>query len=378
MMRKFAAVFITLTLLLTAVMPSAVFAEPDTPVFSVTNAQGEAGDEVTVYLEMQDSPTIHSFLLQIHYDQSMLDLIAAEEVETPDKDPLNLVMSCDPETNEPLPNEDEDGNLFFAITYLGLWGLSDAEGISGTRTLAKLTFKIKDDAALGDTAISISYNADDVFEIISPEYMEIENVYFVTKSGTVSVVCNHTYGDWAASDEEEHEQSCAKCGDTQTALHVWDAGVVTEEPTCVDPGELTCTCDACGREKTEAIDPTGEHTYGEWYESVPATEETPGEERRDCAHCDAYETREIPVIDAILWGDADGNGRVNSRDVTHLRRYFADYDYDTGTSSVEIFAGADADGNGRVNSRDVTHLRRYFADYDYETGTSSVVLGPSK
>lgn len=46
------------------------------------------------------------------------------------------------------------------------------------------------------------------------------------------------------------------------AAHTWDAGVVTKEATCTEPGEKTFTCDVCHATKTEPINATG-HKY-EW------------------------------------------------------------------------------------------------------------------
>ena len=85
----------------------------------------------------------------------------------------------------------------------------------------------------------------------------------------------------------------------------------------------------------------------------------------------------VEVID-FVYGDANGDGVVNGRDVLLLRKYMANYDFDTGTSSVEVGVGADANGDGVVNGRDVLLLRKYMANYDFDTGTSSVVLGPKE
>ena len=77
-----------------------------------------------------------------------------------------------------------------------------------------------------------------------------------------------------------------------------------------------------------------------------------------------------------IYGDATGDGEVNSKDVVRLRKYLAEYDYETGISTVEIYTSADATGDGNVNGKDVVRLRKYLAEYDYETGKSTVILGP--
>ena len=72
----------------------------------------------------------------------------------------------------------------------------------------------------------------------------------------------------------------------------------------------------------------------------------------------ASETQEI---DIFLYGDANGDGKVDIDDLTRLRKYIAE-------SSTVIFPGADANGDGTVDIDDLTRLRRYFAE-------EAVVLG---
>lgn len=74
-------------------------------------------------------------------------------------------------------------------------------------------------------------------------------------------------------------------------------------------------------------------------------------------------------------GDANGDGKINSADVSHLMRYFADLDYATGTSTVEIGDSADCNGDGVLDGRDVVRLLRYLANRDPLTGESDVELG---
>lgn len=90
----------------------------------------------------------------------------------------------------------------------------------------------------------------------------------------------------------------------------------------------------------------------------------------------------LPALPAsagrTVWGDADGDGSVTSADLLTLRKYFALFDYTSGTSSVVLAAGGDCDGNGGVSTSDLILLRKYFAEFDYNTGTSPVVLGPGE
>ena len=83
------------------------------------------------------------------------------------------------------------------------------------------------------------------------------------------------------------------------------------------------------------------------------------------------------VFGGSVYGDADGDGEIGLPDVVVLRKYCADYNFYTRSSSVAIFSGADANGDGEVNLADVLLLRRYFASYDYDSNTSKVTLGTS-
>lgn len=64
------------------------------------------------------------------------------------------------------------------------------------------------------------------------------------------------------SDKDSH-WNVYGCGTIMNkAAHMWNAGVVTKEATCTEPGEKTFTCDVCHATKTEPINATG-HKY-EW------------------------------------------------------------------------------------------------------------------
>ena len=91
----------------------------------------------------------------------------------------------------------------------------------------------------------------------------------------------------------------------------------------------------------------------------------------------AVESGLITVSD-ILYGDANGDGVVNGKDVLLLRKYMANYNYDTGASNVTVSSGGDANGDGKINGKDVLLMRKYMANYNYDTGTSTIVLGPNQ
>ena len=82
------------------------------------------------------------------------------------------------------------------------------------------------------------------------------------------------------------------------------------------------------------------------------------------------------VDDEVVYGDVNGDGSVNTKDLIMLRKYISNLDDETGISIIDVADGADANADGTVSLKDLVLLRKYIADYDDESGTSSVVLGP--
>ena len=68
---------------------------------------------------------------------------------------------------------------------------------------------------------------------------------------------------------------------------------------------------------------------------------------------------------SILYGDADGNGKINNRDLGLLQKYLNDDDVDIDLEAMDV------DDNGRVNNRDLGLLQKYLNDDD-------VILGPTE
>ena len=104
-----------------------------------------------------------------------------------------------------------------------------------------------------------------------------------TKTEKVEKLKEHSYGEWTKHDDKQHKHSCI-CGDTQYAVHTWDAGKVTKAATCKDAGEKLYTCTACGETKTEAIAKTNNHTYGSWEKN------TAENHKHTCKVCGNVET----------------------------------------------------------------------------------------
>ena len=83
----------------------------------------------------------------------------------------------------------------------------------------------------------------------------------------------------------------------------------------------------------------------------------------------------VSVID-FVYGDSNGDQKIDMKDVVLLRKYITNFDYDTNTSSETVGFGADANGDNKIDMKDVVILRKYITNYDYDTESSTVVLGP--
>ena len=68
---------------------------------------------------------------------------------------------------------------------------------------------------------------------------------------------------------------------------------------------------------------------------------------------------------SILYGDADGNGKINNRDLGLLQKYLNDDVVDINLEAMDV------DDNGKINNRDLGLLQKYLNDDD-------VTLGPTE
>ena len=95
-------------------------------------------------------------------------------------------------------------------------------------TIFQITLKVKEDAALGSYTISGAPN------------MTAEDGAVSCGSGaaTVSVVCNHSYGNWVKADDNEHSRTCANCQEVQKEAHTWNEGTTIREATCLQGGQV--------------------------------------------------------------------------------------------------------------------------------------------
>ena len=80
------------------------------------------------------------------------------------------------------------------------------------------------------------------------------------------------------------------------------------------------------------------------------------------------------TVQMFIYGDVNGDGRIDGRDLIRLRKYLATYNDDTGTGDVEIFAGADMNGDGVVNGKDLIRLRKYLVTNDNNVSNDAPLI----
>ncbi|MBO4869040.1 MAG: dockerin type I repeat-containing protein, partial [Clostridia bacterium] len=153
--------------------------------------------------------------------------------------------------------------------------------------------------------------------------------------------------------------------------------------TCIAAGHMDSVvyCSVCGLElsrETVGEVPAAGHTWGEWtIISAPTTERT-GIKMRVCVN-DPSHVEYVPLRKlTYAYGDVNGDEVITCIDASLILQYVANYDEETGMSSVEFVGVACADVNcdGNITGMDASLILQYVANYDDETGKSTVVLGP--
>ena len=192
-----------------------------------------------------------------------------------------------------------------------------AVGASEWSTLSTTDYSVATISGLGTGDYEYYVELD--FDTYSEEYLieypskcevytnvsQIFNGKLATEVSTFSVVDDHdhVYGDYIPDSESDgrHYREC-ECGEKEYGDCDWDDGEVSREPTHLEEGEMTYTCTVCGAEKTEAIDKTAEHSFGEW-KPLDTTED---QHYREC-ECGEKE-----------YGDCVWNGGETVKQATHF------------------------------------------------------------
>lgn len=222
--------------LIMAGLAATVFAANSATV-TVTPAKTSAlrGDEITFTVTISEVDNLRSAGFSLTYDNSVFTVVESS---------LKCLAS-NASTSSFKYNAAAGG-------YVAMFMFESAQKYSGD--IFSFTLKVKENAAL---------NASSAVSVASLVVRDSSGIISSTAQGTsVTVSCNHTYGQWEKVDDKDHARTCSVtgCGHKEVKTHSWDAGAVTSGATCKETGTKTYTCGDCGATKTETIDKK-DHTY---------------------------------------------------------------------------------------------------------------------
>lgn len=223
---------------------------------SMSSSSGNRGDTVTLSVNLNSNPGLVTMSIRVSYDTSVLQLT---NVSNP-----GLLVGAQLNTSYSSP---------YTISWVD--GATTTNNTK-TGTIATFTFKILDNAKIGDSTVTLQF-----VDSYDTDYNENS---FSASSGKVTVICKHSYGNWTKVNDTTHKHTCTVCSIEETASHTWNGGTVTKAATCKETGVKTYTCTGCNTTKTETIAKTNNHTYSNWTKVNDTTH------KHTCSVCSKEET----------------------------------------------------------------------------------------
>lgn len=220
-----------------------------------------------------------------------------------------------------------DLNAFFAELNNALYDAADRVACIGSGFSCNMTYLGRE--IIINLTVSRPHNYDDKNVCQKCGYQKVENHHYVI------TVINPT-----CATDGKTIYTCTYCEKSHfevipaTGKHVYETAVTP--PDCVNGGYTTHTCTVCGDNyATDPVPATGKHVYDSDLDP-------------DCNVCGEKRNVTVP-------GDADGNGKVNNRDLGLLLLYLNDGDL---SGKVFDVIAMDMDGNGKLNNRDLGLLQK--------------------
>ncbi len=335
-----------------AVEPATVHVSPVVPHGSATltvgSVSGDIGDTVEVTIDLTENTGLSTALLRVAYDAGLTltgitngSILTAEGGAAPS-------WSTAPED-------------FAKNPYTVLWDGDLSETTTATGTLVTLTFKISDEAELGDTYTVRVLTDEDNCEVYTKDLVPVD---VTATPGEVTVACTKidADGEWnydAAThyhedvhghkfDIEEHRGGtadcqhravCEVCGQSYGELGPHKLTLVPAKlPTTTEEGNLAYyRCEICGK----------------LFKDAEGLIETTRDEVI------------LPPIEALL-GDVNSDGLVDDADRLALSHFLAGWQeqLDIGINEQQ----SDVNMDGKVTTLDRMILARYLAQWDgYDT-----------
>lgn len=233
-------------------------------------------------------------------------------------------------------------------------------------------------------------------------YAVVNGKEYWSPEGSFTTTGSHSFGPWvttkpATCTESGVQTRSCSCGKTETQTipatgHSYEAWSTTKAPTCTDSGIQTRSCTKCGDTQTQTVAAKGHSYSSSWTVDVQPTCTADGRKSHHCTICGAK--KDITSIPALghnykvtvvaptaysdgytlhqctrcpynykdnytskkLYGDVDGNGKINALDNMTLAKYIAN---GKGSTVIDI---ADMNGDGKVNALDNMILAQNIAN----------------
>ena len=368
----------------------------EVPAFSVSSVTGRQGETVTVTVSVNNNPGIVALRLYVGYNSSAVRISSAE----------GAMISKEGSDPVPVTNGDISENPMKMTWVDGLHGDYTYNG-----TLMTLELEIADDAVPGDYPLTLDYDPEDVFDT------NYNNVAFAVKEGTVTVKkkCIHSFDTEViaptCTEGGYTVHTCSRCKDSYTdsetrALgHDYKTEVIA--PTRTEGGYTLHTCSRCKDSyKDNFTDPLGDQqapmltgkvelvSTKPDYSGVTLTLtgpdgkaaeisvgadgsfEAPAPLEEGIYELTARKDKSVPVTEQItggkdwlslifklyLYGDCDGNGTVNMKDIAIMQRYINGWDVPI------IVSAADLNGVNGINMKDLAMLQRFINGWEITFG----------
>lgn len=236
---------------------------------SLSGAEGKQGDTVTVNVNLNSNPGFITMKFTISW---------GEGLELANVSDAGLLAGW----TTPAPT--------ISSPYTLRWADSLSTTDNGaTGKIATLTFKIKENAAVGNQTVTLTFSE-------SRDTNGGRNT-FGNATAVIKVNCKtHNYSGWTKANDNSHSRTCSACGATDSQSHIWNNGAVKKPASCKETGTKEFACTACSATKEESIPKTSNHSWGKWEETKKATCTTAGSQSRKCSVCSQTENAPINAI----------------------------------------------------------------------------------
>ena len=306
--------------------------------FIVGDAIAGVGQEFDVAISLDNNPGIVSLKLDVAYDAEKFEIVKVTDGD---------FAASTESAGETVGNYNYGELTVCPFTINWVDALAE-ENVTTNGVIATITFKVKDTAVCGDASeITVTYDAENVFD------KDLNNVEIGVLNGEVTIDHTLTYIDEIPA-------------------------------TCTEPGVMGHDkCEVCGKlfnwgmeitEEDLVQDPYHERSF---VEEVPATETETGIKEHYVCPCgtlwvfdwDTFEfvavTEEeliIPMLPTFTYGDVNGDGEINNRDLALLMQYLNEWDVELNLDA------ADVNVDGEVNNRDYALLMQFTNEWDVTIG----------